>query len=74
MSRKKVQTYELLPCPECGAEKMMNAVGNCRLDDGLIIRKLRHQKCLACGARFYTDDAMHRIQTEREACRIAYAV
>ena len=65
---------EPFPCPECGAVRMVRTVENCRLDDGLIVRRLRHFKCRVCGARFFDDDAMHRIQSERVAQGITHIV
>ena len=53
---------------------MVRTVENCRLDDGLRVIRLRHFKCQACGARFFDDDAMHRIQSERAAQGVARAV
>ncbi len=45
---------------------MVRTVENCRVEDGLTVRRLRHFKCVSCGARFFDDDAVHRIQTERK--------
>jgi transposase-like protein len=53
---------------------MVRTAEDCRLDYGLSIRRLRHFKCHACGARFFDDDAMHRIQSERAGQGIAHAV
>lgn len=63
--QREARTSERLPCPECGAMQMAQTVEKCRLDDGLSVTRLRHFKCRACGARFFDDDAMHRIQSER---------
>ena len=52
---------------------MARTVATCRLGDGFAVKRLSHYKCGACGARFFDDDAMHRIQTER-AARAAGAV
>ena len=65
---------EPLPCPECGAVQMVRTVENCPLEEGLVVRRLRHFKCESCGARFFDDDAMHRIQTERARRGTAHAV
>jgi len=54
-------------CAADGPQRMVRTVEDCRLDDGLCVRRLRHFKCQACGARFFDDDAMHRIQSERAA-------
>ena len=62
---KEVQTSEPLPCPECGEDRLVRVVENCRLDDGLTVRRLAHYKCQSCQSRFFDDAAMHRIQTER---------
>lgn len=56
---------EPLPCPDCGQIQMTRTVETCRLEDGLTIKRLHHYKCHACGARFFDDEAMHRIQFER---------
>jgi hypothetical protein len=48
-------------------ESLTLALEDCRLDDGLCVRRLRHFKCQACGARSFDDDAVHRIQPERAA-------
>ena len=37
----------------------------CHLADGVTIKRLRHYKCRACGARLFDDAAIHRIQQER---------
>lgn len=72
--QKEARTSELLPCPECGAMQMACTVENCRMEDGLTVRRLRHFKCRACGARFFDDAAMHRIQTERAKFSLAHVV
>ena len=69
-----VPTCDLLPCPECGAEKMARVVENCRLEDGLLVRRLRHFRCRACGTRFFDSDAMHCIQALRAGQAVAHAV
>lgn len=56
---------EPLPCPDCGKIQMTRTVETCRLEDGLTIKRLRHYKCQSCGARFFDDEAMHRIQFQR---------
>ncbi|MFQ5864168.1 MAG: hypothetical protein ACE5IW_02955 [bacterium] len=56
---------EPYPCPECGELSMVQTVETCRLNDGLTVKKLRHFKCQSCCARFFDDEAMHRIQSER---------
>ncbi len=61
---------EALPCPECGARSMVRTVGDCRLEDGLCVKRLAHFRCRVCGSRFFDDDAMHRIQSERAAVRV----
>ncbi|MBI2438134.1 MAG: hypothetical protein HYV36_04895 [Lentisphaerae bacterium] len=53
---------------------MSRTVENCRLDDGLFIKRLRHFKCRACGARFFDDDAMHCIQSHRAKQFLAHVV
>ena len=72
--RKEAQTSEPLPCPECGAMVLGRVVENCRLDDGLSVKRLPHLKCRACGARLFDDEAMHRIQTERAKRRTTHVV
>jgi predicted RNA-binding Zn-ribbon protein involved in translation (DUF1610 family) len=65
---------EPLPCPECGAVEMIRVAEDCRLTDGFLVRRLRHFKCQSCGARFFDDSAMHRIQSERANSSLARAV
>jgi len=48
-------------------EGCLRTVENCRLDDVPSVRRLRHFKCQAWGARFFDDDAVRRIQSERAA-------
>ena len=72
--QREARMSEPLPCSECGAMQMAVVVGNCRLDDGLSVKHLRHFRCRACGARFFDDEAMHRIQTERAKQSLAHAV
>ena len=56
---------EMYPCPVCGAVRMVRTAENCVLEEGLVVKRLRDFKCQSCGARFFDDDGMHRIQTER---------
>ena len=63
--RKRAATSEVLPCPECGKTRMVRVMENCRLADGLAIKKLAHYKCRSCGSRFFDDDAMQAIQAAR---------
>lgn len=63
--QKKAPTSEAFPCPDCGKIRMNRVVETCKLEDGLVVRKLAHYKCRSCGSRFFDDDAMHRIQTAR---------
>ena len=65
---------EPMPCPECGAMQMTQTVGNCRLSDGIVVRRLRHFRCGECGSTFFEDAAMHRIQAERAKHAVAQAV
>lgn len=65
---------EPLPCPQCGVEQLVEVVEDCRLEDGLTVKRLRHLKCLSCGARYFDDEAMHRIQTERDRHGVSRAV
>jgi transposase-like protein len=44
---------------------MVPVVETCRLADGPTVKRLRHYRCRSCGARFFDDAAMHRIQQER---------
>ncbi|MEW6365466.1 MAG: hypothetical protein AB1714_12640 [Acidobacteriota bacterium] len=60
---------EALPCPECGAGLLVDTIEDCRLQDGLCVRRLRHFRCRACGSRFFDDEAMQRIQSMRAAAR-----
>jgi hypothetical protein len=53
---------------------MAHTVEDCRAEDGLTVRRLRHFKCGACGARFFDDAAMHRIQSERAKLSLAHVV
>jgi len=70
----KAPMSEPFPCPECGEVQMTRTVENCRLEDGLVVRRLRHFKCRSCGARFFDDDAMHHIQAARTSKGIARSV
>ena len=54
--------------------QMAYTVESCQTEDGLTVRRLRHLKCSACGARFFDDVAMHRIQSERAKLSPAHAV
>jgi DNA-directed RNA polymerase subunit RPC12/RpoP len=72
--QNEAQISEPLPCPECGAIRMQRTTENCRLDDGLAVKRLRHFKCMSCGARFFDDDAMHLIQQARLSHAPAHAV
>lgn len=54
--------------------RMRRTIENCRLDDGLAVKRLRHFKCMSCGARFFDDDAMHLIQQARLSYAPAHAV
>ena len=72
--QRKARMPEPLPCPECGAMRMAHTVENCKIRDGLTVRRLRHFKCGACGTRFFDDESMHRIQSERAKLSLAQAV
>ena len=72
--QREVRISDPLPCPECGAVQMADTVDNYRTEDGLMVRRLRHLKCGACGARFFDDAAMHRIQAVRLETSLAHAV
>jgi len=72
--QREVRMSEPLPCPECGAMQMAQVVGNCRLDDGTAVKSLRHFRCRACGAKFFDDEAMHRIQAERAKRSLSHVV
>lgn len=65
---------EPFPCPECGDVGMVRVVENCRLDDSFLVKRLAHFKCRSCGARFFDDAAMHRIQAERAAGGLAHSL
>jgi hypothetical protein len=52
---------------------MAEAVGNCSVGHGVSVKRLRHFRCRACGAKFYDDDAVHRIQSERAKHSLARA-
>ena len=65
---------EPLPCPECGAFQLVRVVENCRLDSGISVKRLQHLKCRACGARFFDDEAVHRIQAERAKRQVVHMV
>jgi len=67
--RKKAQTSETLPCPECGKNQMKRIVETCRLADGLTVKELGHYKCQSCGSRFFDDEAIHGIQAARASAR-----
>ena len=62
---KEALISDPFPCPECGKDSMKRKIENYKLEDGSIIRRLKHYKCLSCGSRFFDDDAIHRIQAER---------
>jgi hypothetical protein len=70
---KEAPIYEPLPCPECGKPEMVSIVETCRLADGLTVDLLRHYRCRSCGARFFDDAAMHRIQQQRTLSTMAAA-
>jgi len=40
----------------------------------LMLPWLYHLRCAECGARFFDDEAMHRIQSERAKASLARAV
>jgi len=62
---KEAPISEPFPCVECGKTAVVSVVENCRLADGLTIKRLRHYKCRSCGVRLFDDAAMHRIQQQR---------
>jgi hypothetical protein len=72
--QKETPIADPLPCPECGEMQMVRVVENYRLQDGLVVKRLRHFKCCACDARFFDDAAMNQIQEERDKQRLPRAV
>ena len=69
--QRKAPISEPLPCPECEGMAMRRVLEDCTLLDGLKVKKLAHHKCSLCGARFFDDEAMHRIQETRMAVSLA---
>jgi len=65
---KEAPISEPFPCAECGKTEVVSVVETCHLADGVTAKRLRHYKCGSCGARFFDDAAMHRIQQERAEC------
>ena len=63
--QKEALISEPFPCSECGRVEMVSVTEACHLAGGVTVKKLRHYKCRACGARLFDDDAMHRIGQER---------
>ena len=63
--RKEARISKPYPCPECDALAMTETVESFVLPEGACVRSLKHFKCKVCGARFYVDEAMHRIQSFR---------
>ena len=63
--QKEARISETFPCPECGEMVLQYFEEDVVLSDGKIIHKLLHLKCGSCKARFYDDDAIHIIQSER---------
>ncbi len=46
---------------------MVRVVEDVRLADGFMVKQLSHYRCGSCGARFFDDEAMHKIQAARES-------
>jgi hypothetical protein len=72
--QNEVLTSEPLPCPECGALQMTKMIADCRLNDGVVVKRLQHFKCRACGATLFDDEAMHKIQAQRARHPVVLAV
>jgi hypothetical protein len=69
---KRLAIARNVPFTQKADGEMAYTVENCRTEDGVTVRRLRHLKCGACGARIF-DDAMHRIQSERAKRSLAHA-
>ena len=67
--RKKARTSSAIPCPGCGRKGMKVVVESCTLRDGTRMTDLKQYKCGACHARYFDDEAMHRIQAQRGQSR-----
>ena len=63
--QKEAQISEPYPCPDCCTETMVTVKEDCVLSDGLKVKKLRHLKCKNCGKRYFDDEAIHSIQSQR---------
>ncbi len=63
--QKETRISKSMPCPDCSAIRMHKVTANCRIENDLIVQNLRHFKCESCGALFFDDEAMRRIQAER---------
>ncbi len=44
------------------------------MEDGLLVEQLAHLKCRACKAQFFDDEAMRRIQAERNKQQVTGSV
>ena len=64
---------EPLPCPACDETAVVRTQEDCQLEDGLAVKALEHFKCSTCGARFFDDVAIHRVQAERARQSLAHA-
>ena len=67
---KEAPMSEPFLCVECGKTEVVSVVETCHLADGVTVKRLRHYKCGSCGARFFDDAAMHRIQQDRTASSV----
>lgn len=64
--QKEAPITEPFPCPDCGESAVQTLTETAKLADGFSIKKLSHYKCFNCGSRFFTDQAIHQIQSARQ--------
>ena len=61
------QVKEPLPCPACGAKKLVTMTDEYRMEDGVVIPELERLQCKACGEKLFSPESVDKILLFRKS-------